>query len=79
MRKVILRMNEQHKYEVIKNLVDNSGNKKRAAIELNCTIRTINRLIIKYKSEGKAGFIHKNRERKPAIALSESVKNEIIL
>ena len=54
MRKVILRMNEQHKYEVIKNLVDNSGNKKRAAIELNCTIRTINRLIIKYKSEGKA-------------------------
>ena len=79
MRKVILRMNEQHKYEVIKKLVDNNGNKKRAAIELNCTIRTINRLIAKYKSEGKEGFIHKNRERKPAIALSEDVKNEIIL
>ena len=79
MRNVILRMNKQHKYEAIKKLVDNNGNKKRTSIELNCTIRTINRLIIKYKSEGKAGFIHKNRERKPAIALSETIKNEIIL
>ena len=61
MRNVILKKNEQHKCEVIKKLVDNDGNKKRASIELNCTIRTINRLIIKYKSEGEAGFIHKNR------------------
>ena len=65
MRKVNLRMNEKYKYDVIKKLVDNNGNKKRAALELNCTIRTIDRLIIKYKLEGKAGFIHKNRERKP--------------
>ena len=63
MRNVILKKNEQHKYEVIKKLVDNDRNKKRASIELNCTIRTINRLIIKCKSEGEAGFIHKNREK----------------
>ena len=79
MRKVNLRMNEKYKYDVIKKLVDNNGNKKRAALELNCTIRTIDRLIIKYKLEGKAGFIHKNRERKPAIALSEDFKNNIVL
>ena len=29
MRKVELRMNEQEKYEVIKELVDHNGNKKR--------------------------------------------------
>ena len=31
MRKVVLRMNEQFKYEIIKKLVDENGNKKRAA------------------------------------------------
>ena len=39
-RKVILTMNEQKKYEVIKKLVDTNGNKDRAAIELGCTRRT---------------------------------------
>ena len=33
-RKVMLTMNEQKKYEVIKKLVDTNGNKDRAAIEL---------------------------------------------
>ena len=31
MRKVVLRMNEQEKYDVIKELVDHNGKKKRAA------------------------------------------------
>ena len=51
MRKVELRMNEQNKYEIIKKLVDTNGNKKRAATKLGCTVRTINRLIIKYNVE----------------------------
>ena len=38
-------MNEQNKYEIIKKLVETDGNKKRAAIKLGCTVRTINRLI----------------------------------
>lgn len=53
MRKVILRMNEQHKYSVIKKLVESNGNKNKAALKLNCSIRTINRLIINYKMEGE--------------------------
>jgi len=53
MRKVILRMNEQHKYEINKRLVDNKGNKKRAAVELNCSLRNIDRLINTYKTKGK--------------------------
>lgn len=43
MRKVELRMNENIKYMVIKKLVETNGNKKRAAIKLNCTVRHINR------------------------------------
>ena len=48
MRKVELNMKEELKYKVIKDLVDkgSDGNKKRAAVKLGCTIRTINRLIV---------------------------------
>ena len=53
MRKVKLRMNEYNKYFIIKNLVDNGGNKNNAAIKLNLSRRQINRLIIKYKEKGK--------------------------
>ena len=35
MRKVELRMKEQYKYEVIKELVDHNGNKLRVAEKLN--------------------------------------------
>lgn len=78
MRKVDLRMNEQLKYDVIKKLVDTNGNKKNAAMKLNCSVRTINRLIIKYKAEGKHGFIHKNRYRKPLTTFSDDVKSLVI-
>ena len=45
MKKVNLRMNELEKYKVIKELVDHNGNKNRAALKLNLSIRQINRLI----------------------------------
>lgn len=78
MRKVELRMNEEYKYKIIKKLVETDGNKKRAASKLNCTVRTVNRLIIKYKSEGKSAFIHGNRGRIPSTAISLDTKNKII-
>lgn len=56
MRKVILRLKEQEKYEKIKELVDHGGNKNRVALELGITVRQVNRLIIKYKEKGKSRF-----------------------
>ena len=56
MRKVKLRMNELEKYNIIKNLVDNNGNKNNAAIKLNLSRRQIDRLINKYKEKGKSSF-----------------------
>ena len=78
MRKVYLRMNEQLKYDIIKKLVASNGNKKNAAIKLNCSLRTVNRLIVKYKTEGKQGFVHKNRGRKPATAFTDDIKAKVI-
>ena len=79
MRKVELRMNEQIKYEVIKELVDHNGNKNRAAKKLGISKRQVNRLIFKYKEKGKAGFVHGNRTRKPINALDKSISENIIL
>ena len=79
MRKVELRMNEQEKYEVIKDLVDHKGNKNRASKKLGISIRQINRLIIIYKEKGKSGFVHGNRLRKPISTLDKSISEDIIL
>jgi transcriptional regulator with PAS, ATPase and Fis domain len=54
MKEVKLRMKENTKYKVIKELVDHNGNKNRAAISLNLSRRQIDRLIIKYKENGKS-------------------------
>lgn len=78
MRKVNLSMNEQQKYDIIKSLVDHHGNKKRAAIQLGCTERHVNRLIKKYIEQGKAAFIHGNKGRKPSHTISKEKRAEII-
>lgn len=72
-------MNEQQKYELIKDLVERKRNKKHVALKLNLSVRQVNRLIIKYKEIGKSGFVHGNRSRKPPNALDKSISNSIIL
>ena len=78
MRKVELNMTEENKYNIIKKLVETDGNKKRAALKIGCTLRNVNRLIAKYKKEGKAGFMHKNKGRRPAKAFDEETKRFVI-
>lgn len=78
MRKVDLRVNEKYKYEIIKKLIETNGNKDRAALKLNCTRRTIDRLIIVYKEKGKEGFIHGNRNRVPVNYISKDMRERII-
>lgn len=77
MKKVELRMKEHIKYLTIKKLVETNGNKKKAAIKLDCSVRSIDRMIAGYKSKGKEFFIHGNRGKLPAKALSNSLKDEI--
>lgn len=78
MKEVKLRMKEQEKYEVIKEYVDHGGNKNKIALKLSISKRQINRLIIKYKENGKYAFIHGNRSRKPVNALDKSISEDII-
>ena len=78
MRKVDLRMKEQQKYDVIKDLVDHNGNKNRASKKLGLSRRQIDRLINIYKEKGKSGFVHGNRLRKPSHTLDKSISESII-
>ena len=77
-RKVDLDMTEEEKYKVIKKLVDENGNKDRAAINLGYGIRHINRMIQGYIREGKAYFIHGNKGRKPSHSIDQERKQLIL-
>lgn len=52
---------EQKKYEVIEKVVNNEITKKDAEKELDLSRKQINRLIVVFNTDGKEGFIHKNR------------------
>ena len=79
MRKAELKMNELEKYKVIKELVDHKGNKNRACKKLGISRRQVDRLIIKYKENGKYAFIHGNRSKKPVNEYDKSISEDIIL
>lgn len=72
-------MNEQKKYEAIKKLVDTNGSKDRAAVQLGCTRRTIDRLIKAYCRDGKAAFSHGNKGKSPAHTTSDTLRQQVCL
>lgn len=78
MRKVILTMDENKKYEIIKKVVDTDGNKQRAAIELGCSKRHVNRMIKGYKEQGKEFFVHGNKGRKPVHTLEDETRQNVL-
>lgn len=71
-------MDEQRKYDVIKKLVDEKGNKNRAALTLGISKRHVNRLIKAYIEKGKAAFIHGNRGRKPATSTPDNIRQDVL-
>ena len=77
-RRIDLNMHEEEKYKAIKRLVEEGGNKDRAALALGITRRQVNRLIKKYHEFGKAAFVHGNRGRKPATTIPEGTRQLII-
>lgn len=78
MKRIILTMNEDRKYKVIKAVAESKKKKKRACIELGLSMRQINRLVKAYKEGGKAVFSHGNRSKVSKHAVPEKIKNQII-
>src|SRR5699024_12175074 len=73
-----LKEKKQEKYEKIEKFIQGKITKKEASLQLDLTIRQINRLIIKYHQEGEKGFIHKNSGKISNKKISEEVSDKII-
>lgn len=73
-----LNKKEQIKYEIIEKILKNEISKPEASKKLNISVRQINRLIIKYKSEGKEGFIHKNKGKMSNKKISDKESDKIL-
>ncbi|MDT2850406.1 ISNCY family transposase [Vagococcus carniphilus] len=71
-------MNENKKYKVIKAVAENKKQKKRASVELNLSMRQINRLVKDYQTNGKEAFSHKNRGGKQGHGVPDKVKQQVI-
>ena len=71
-------MNENHKYEVIKKVVDGTMKKATAEVKLGLSRRQIDRLIVSYKKYGKEAFIHKRRGRASESAVDDETKEKIV-
>ncbi|MHC6179054.1 ISNCY family transposase [Clostridium sp. JNZ X4-2] len=71
-------MKEDFKYKIIKKLVETNGNKKAAAIRLDCSVRHVNRMVNGYCAKGKDFFVHGNKGRKPINCFSEETRRKII-
>lgn len=52
---------ERKKYEIIDKVINKEMTRKEASIELSLSLRQIDKLKRKYITDGKDGFVHKNR------------------
>lgn len=73
-----LTMAEKNKYEVIKNVHLNRTTKLRASNNLNVSVRQVNRLLEKYRNEGRKGFKHGNTGRSPINKHTTAFKRRIV-
>lgn len=68
---------EIKKYETIEKVINGFMTRKEASIELKLSLKQIDRLKIIYHSQGKEGFIHKNRGKENKNKIDERIINEL--
>ena len=78
MKRILLTMNEDKKYKVIKAVAEKRKKKKRASIELGLSMRQVNRLIQDYQEGGKVAFSHGNRGKIAKHAVPKETKKQVI-
>jgi len=78
MKEIKLRLMENKKYETIKRLVEKKTSRHRVSVILDLSLRQVDRLVKIYKTKGKAGFVHGNRDRKPAITTQSDTAEKIL-
>jgi transposase len=79
MEKITLTRKQLKRHTIITQVIDGFVTREKAAKLLELSVRQIDRIKKSYLRDGIASLIHKNTGRKPAHALDESVKREIVL
>lgn len=69
---------ELYRVEVLQKILDGELTQRKAAEQLEITERQVRRLLVKYKTDGKEGLAHKNRNRISDKKIPEALANEII-
>ncbi len=73
----MLNDNERKKYETIDKVVNGEMSRKEASVELDLSLRQIDKLKRKYITDGKKGFTHGNRGRTNSNKKDDSLINEL--
>ena len=73
----MLNDNERKKYETIDKVVNGEMSRKEASVELDLSLRQIDKLKRKYITNGKKGFTHGNRGRTNSNKKDDSLINEL--
>ena len=68
---------ERKKYETIEKLVNGLITRKEASIDLDLSLKQIDRLKNIYYSEGEIGFVHKNRGKENPNKISDDLIDEL--
>lgn len=75
---ISMSMKETERIAIMDNLVAKRIKQKHASKQLGISIRQIQRMIKRYKREGIAGLIHKNRGRAGNRAMPQKKKDQIV-
>ena len=73
----MLNDNERKKFETIEKLVNGSITRKEASIDLDLSLKQIDRLKNIYYSEGECGFTHKNRGKENSDKIDKDIIEEL--
>lgn len=73
----MLNDSETKKYEIIDKVINGEMTRKEASIELDLSLRQIDKLKRKYITDGKEGFVHGNRGRTNPNKKDETLINEL--
>lgn len=75
---ISMSIKETERITVMDNLIAKRIKQKHAALQLGISVRQAQRILARYKKEGAAGFVHKNRGRKSNRVITERKKGEIV-
>lgn len=69
--------NEKKKYEIVDKVINGKMTRKEASVELDLSLRQIDKLKRKYIVDGEAGFIHGNRGKANPNKKDDNLINEL--